>query len=374
MTETPRIQKINPETLDTVEKVDLEQKLEIVTYTAHPHIMQDGTCYNFGYSITASGANYNIVHFTSDGDIFDCVKVIAKVPARHKLHPSYSHSFGMTENFFVIIETPLTMSVTSLIRSTVVSMPFTESLKWLNEENTRIILIDRATGGLKHVFYADSFYFLYTINQYEEDDHVVLDICCYKDADIIEDTFVEKLLENDVENYQKFRSLPLRFVLPLNSSEKNQNLVKLESSQATATLRDGKVFCFPELLSEVSCIFPNVNYANNSRVDYQYFYAVGMDFDDNYGALIKYDVKNKTRIAWREEKVFAWEPKFIPSPNSKQEDDGVILAGLSFSEVPNKTGIVVLNAKNLDEIARCEFDELSTAIPKPLHGWFIKND
>lgn len=334
--------------------------------------MKDGSVYNLGYSISSSGANYNIVHFSNGDKIFDGMKIVAKAPARFKLHPSYSHSFGITENYFVIVETPLTMSVTSLIRSAMVSMPFTESLKWLNEENTRIILIDRATGALKHVFYVDPFYFLYIINQYEKDDHVVIDLCCYRNAEIIDETFVDKLVENEAKNGDKFQSPALRFVLPLSGREKNVNLVKLENSQAAATFCDGKVFCYPELLTEMSCIFPSINYANYSGVDYQYFYAVGMDFDENYGAIIKVDTKNKTKLIWKEKNVFAWEPSFVQSPDFLDEDDGIILAGMSFSGVANKTGILILNAKNLEEIARCEFSDLPTAIPKPLHGYFMK--
>lgn len=337
--------------------------------------MKDGSVYNLGYSISTSGANYSIVHFSNGDKIFNGMKIVAKAPARFKLHPSYSHSFGMTENYFVIVETPLTMSVTSLIRSAMVSMPFTESLKWLNEENTRIILIDRVTGVLKHVFYADPFYFLYIINQYEKDDHVVIDLCCYKNAEIIDETFVEKLIENDPRTAEKFQSPALRFVLPLGGSDKNVNLVKLENSQAVATFcDDGKIFCYPELLSEISCIFPAINRENYSRIEYQYFYAVGMDFNENYGAIIKVDIKNKSKLIWREKNVFAWEPKFVQTPDSNEEDDGVILAGMSFSGVANKTGILILNAKNMEEIGKCEFLDLPTAIPKPLHGWFIRSD
>lgn len=335
--------------------------------------MKDGSVYNLGYSISASGAKYNIVHFSNGDKIFDDMKIVAKAPARFKLHPSYSHSFGMTENYFVIVEVPLTMLVTSLIRSAMVSMPFTESLKWLNEENTRIILIDRMTGVLKHIFYADQFYFLYIINQYEKDDHVVIDLCCYKNAEIIDETFVEKLIENDSRNAEKFKSPALRFVLPLDGSNKNVNLVRLENSQAVATFCDEKVFCYPEILCEISCIFPAINRENYSCLEYQYFYAVGMDFDENYGAIIKVDIKNKSKLIWREKKVFAWEPKFVQSPDSSDEDDGVILAGMSFSGIANKTGILILNAKTMEEIARCEFSDLPTAIPKPLSGWFIKS-
>lgn len=50
---------------------------------------------------------------------------------------------------------------------------------------TYIYLIDRDSGELKHTFHAESFFYLHIINQYEKDDHVVLDISCYRDPEML---------------------------------------------------------------------------------------------------------------------------------------------------------------------------------------------
>lgn len=367
LTETARYNQIDINTLDLKTRVDLEEKFEIISYTAHPHVMNDGSVYNIGHTVTSSGAHYNILHFPNTPNLLENVKIIAKLPTRFKLHPSYFHSFGITENYFVIIETPFTMSVTSLLKMVMVSLSFTDILKWLPDENTRIILINRQTGKLEHVFYADPFYFLYIVNQYEKDDHVVLDICCYKNSEIINATFAKNLKTNDPKEAHKFYSPVLRFVLPLSSDK----TVKLKSL-ATAYVKDNKIFCTPELVTKMSCIFPRINYPEFCGIDYQFFYAVAMDFDENYGALVKVDVKNNMKIVWKDEKVFAWEPHFIPSPEATAEDDGIIIAGYSLIDVPNMVGLIILNASDFKELARCEFSNLSTAIAKPLHGWFTK--
>ena len=40
---------------------------------------------------------------------------------------------------------------------------------------------------------ADAFFFLHTINAYEDDNHLVLDICCYKNAKMLDCMYIEAL-------------------------------------------------------------------------------------------------------------------------------------------------------------------------------------
>ena len=54
----------------------------------------------------------------------------------------------------------------------------------------------------------------------------------------------------------------------------------------------------------------------------------------------------------------------------QSEDDGVVLSALVWGqERENAVGILILNAKSFEEIARVTFDTPSP-VPKCLHGWF----
>ena len=55
--------------------------------------------------------------------------------------------------------------------------------------------MSRKTGKTVKTFVAEAFFFLHVINQYESDDgrNVILDICCYKDAKMIDCMFVEAM-------------------------------------------------------------------------------------------------------------------------------------------------------------------------------------
>lgn len=58
---------------------------------------------------------------------------------------------------------------------------------------TLIHLISRYNGETVKTFKSDAFFYLHIINQYEENDHVVIDICCYRDPSMIDCMFIEAL-------------------------------------------------------------------------------------------------------------------------------------------------------------------------------------
>jgi hypothetical protein len=66
------------------------------------------------------------------------------------------------------------------------------------------MLMQRTDGQLFKAFFAEAFFYLHIINSYEEDNHVIIDICCYKDATMLDCMYVDALM---VIVYVKTRSL-----------------------------------------------------------------------------------------------------------------------------------------------------------------------
>ena len=59
---------------------------------------------------------------------------------------------------------------------------------------TRFIVIDRRTGRATELTYqTEPLFFLHTINAYEEAGHIVLDLCSYQNAQMLDCMFVEAL-------------------------------------------------------------------------------------------------------------------------------------------------------------------------------------
>lgn len=132
-------------------------------------------------SITSGGAAYNVICFPSGHNMFNNAFVVGTLPARWKLNPSYMHTFGITKNYFILIEQPLSISVINSLKVKFFNNPMASSFSWFDNENTIFYLLCRKTGALKYTFQAEPFFFLHVINAFEIDDCVVIDICCYKD-------------------------------------------------------------------------------------------------------------------------------------------------------------------------------------------------
>lgn len=88
-------------------------------------------------------------------------------------------------------------------------------------------MIDKSNGEvIASNFVSEPFAFFHTINAYQEDGHVICDICCYEDGSIVNALFTDKLAQisdqsdenkaESVKDFQSLRSQARRYVLPLN--------------------------------------------------------------------------------------------------------------------------------------------------------------
>ncbi|XP_012269184.2 carotenoid isomerooxygenase isoform X2 [Athalia rosae] len=419
-TEAPFMHRIDPETLETKDKIFISRHVALVNHTSHPHVMNDGSIFNLGLKVTARGLAYGVVRFSTDreaaGDsedpekrsIFDRAKLVATVNARWSCNPSYMHSFGVTDNYFVIVEQPLSISIFTLVACRLKNEPMSSCLKWYDKENTLIHLVSRKTGTKVKTFVAEAFFYLHIINQFETKDgkNVVLDICCYRDAKMLDCMYVE-VMKNAHKNpnyAEMFRGRPLRFILPVESTsdeiseeinlvggqlfrrsekvEKNEGDEEAESfpvetenllkkGAAAYRLPDGNIFVKPELLCDLGCETPRINSEFNLGKEYRYFYAISSDVDlEIPGTLIKVDTVTKTRKIWCEKNVYPSEPIFVPNPEGTREDDGVVISALVWGENrETEVGFLVLDGTTFEEIARSTF-ETPGPVPKCLHGWF----
>ncbi|KAK5649129.1 hypothetical protein RI129_004021 [Pyrocoelia pectoralis] len=344
-TETPFIHKINKKNLQTEERVDMKERMGVVSHSSHPHVT----------------SNVSYMHCTildkNDYSMFDQAQIVAGIPARWPLHPSYMHTFGITKNYFVIVEQPLSVAVPQMLMNKFMNKPFHGVMKWYENEQTQINVVSRKSGKIAYTFFSKSFFYLHIINQYESANHIVLDICSYKDPSMIDCMYIEAIrnVQNNPDYANMFRSRPIRFVLPLIDSygelKMGQNLVKLRKTKAQAFLeKNRKIVVKPERLCALGCETPTINYRKHSV-----------------------DTINKTTKTWCEKNCYPSEPIFVPTPNGQGEDDGVILSALIWGcNDTNRVGLIVLNAKTLQEIGRAEF-HTSSPVPKCLHGWFLPN-
>ncbi|KAH8406990.1 hypothetical protein KR222_003339 [Zaprionus bogoriensis] len=219
-TETPFMHRINPVTLATEGRVCTTDFVGIINHTSHPHVLPSGTVYNLGTSMTKSGPAYTVICFPNGQHMFEDAHVVATLPCRWKLHPGYMHTFGLTEHYFVIVEQPLSVSLTEYIKAQLYNQNLSACLKWYEDKPTLFHLIERATGKLVQSYESEAFFYLHIINAFEQDGHVVVDICSYKNPEMINCMYLEAIANMQTNpNYATlFRGRPLRFVLPLGAA------------------------------------------------------------------------------------------------------------------------------------------------------------
>lgn len=384
-TEPSYLNKIDPETLDKVEKVSLEEKVGINLTTAHPHWSDDGTMYNIGH-IFKRGLFTVLVAVPpkKDGDeSFPKGEILYKIRSPWKVHFNYYHSFSMTENYFVFVQQPFLSNVPKILTSKLTGSAYVSSLTFYPDIKNRFRIVDRRTGREVHgdcVFESDSFFFFHHINAYEEQGHIILDISCHPNADIVGKLYLKQLTSDQSE--ESFRSVSepqaRRYVIPLDPKEsKEGDMVTLEHTTARCKMLGDKTFHLEaEILADTGLELPTINYQKYNTKKYRYIYGVGSNHKENpLFRIVKIDANTKTFIQWKEEKCYPSEPVFIPKPGGNAEDDGVLVSAVNRAgegDNENSCYLLVLDANTFKELARVEFEGIQR-FPRDLHGVYTRD-
>ncbi|TRY99940.1 hypothetical protein DNTS_004707 [Danionella cerebrum] len=371
-TETNFMHKIDPETLESKQKVDWSKFVAVNGATAHPHFDPDGTAYNMGNSYRNKGAFYNIIRVPPERDTpeetLEGAKVLCSIAPLDRSKPSYYHSFGMSENYVVLIEQPIKMDLFKIVTGRLRGKSIKDGIYWDPNQETIFHLIDKQTGKeLPVKYYSKAMSTFHQINAFEEDGFLVVDLCCSDDGKAINNFLIQAMRQSgealDEVMYNSLsRPLPRRFVLPLNISSEtplNQNLNTRPNSSATAVYRS-------RMQDYGGLEFPHINYAKYNTKPYRYYYGCG--FRHLVGdSLIKMDLETKKFKIWRQPDLYPSEPVFIPTPDAKEEDDGVILSVIITPVQDKSTFLLALDAKTFEELGRAE---VPVNIPYGFHGVF----
>ncbi|XP_061777994.1 beta,beta-carotene 15,15'-dioxygenase [Nerophis ophidion] len=379
--ETNYIRKIDPVTLETLDKVDYLKFLPANLASSHPHYDKEGNTYNMGTSIAEKGKTKYIlfkVPAASQKDkdkkalALKNVQVICSVPCRTLLTPSYYHSFGMTDNYFIFIEQPFKLDIVRMATAYMRGVNWASCLKFCPEENTLIHLIDRKTGkAVETKYYTGAMVVYHHVNAFEMEGHVIVDVIAYKDHSLYEMFYMSKLKENRGNRDESYSKPSYkRFAIPVQSDKGaaiGQNMVKVKCTTASAVKeKEGKLMCEAEVLCE-GLELPRINYDLNGK-SHRFVYGNCVEQSALAKEIGKFDVETKQMLTWSEDNCWPSEPLFVPRPNGETEDDGVVLSSVINNNPDQLNFILVLDGKTLKEVAR---GYLKTELHKDVHGFFI---
>jgi len=364
--ESPFMHKIDPQSLATLGKEDMGRR-GLVSQAAHPHWDREGNMFTLGLRLSISGPQYTITKFKKgEGGTGRSLPkrgvTVGDIPCTNTFSPSYMHSFAITDHWIVVVEQPLVVSVTAMTAALVTGKPVSSALRWKAADPVVFHLLNRETGKRHPIKYQSSpFFYLHTINAYEEDGHIVIDICCYASPAMLNCMYLEELskAQGNPQYAKLFYGRPRRFVLPLTCGETNfgADLVRLSYCTASAhQVSDGVVRLEAQVLADAGCETPAINYRRSNGRKYRYFYAISSDVAiRNPGRLVKVDTQTSKVESWSEENCYCSEPVYISEPAETKEDSGLLICSLLWGKPSvNTTAILVLSAKDLSPIARWE--------------------
>ncbi|CAL8311725.1 unnamed protein product [Merluccius merluccius] len=375
--ETNYIRKIDPVTLETQDKVDYLKFIAVNMVTSHPHYDKEGNTFNIGTSIAEKGkTKYTLFKVPAASETetgkspLKKVEVVCTVPCRSLLSPSYYHSFGMSDNYFIFIEQPFKLDIVKMATAYMRGVNWASCLRHFPEETTLIHLIDRNTGkevGTK--YYAGQMVVYHHVNAFEENGHVIFDVIGYDDSSLYDMFYLDKLKGN-AESQSVAYNKPAyrRFALPLqvDSGAAGENLVSTSLTTATAVKdKDGKVLCTPEVVCE-GFELPRINYDINGK-KHRFVYGCCAEKSAVATEVAKLDTETREMVRWNEDNCWPSEPVFIPRPNAESEDDGVVVTSVCTN--PGQAGfILVLDGKTFKEVARAY---VNNELHRDMHGYFI---
>ena len=335
MTETPLPVQFDPRTLEAADVRPYEVPGELST--AHPHgDKASGAMLNYAAKLGPS-SSYRFFEVPAGGDGTRPAKarVIGSLPVRE---PAYMHSFGLTERWFVLAEFPLVVNPLALALS---GRPYIENYRWKPERGTRFTLVDRASGEAVKGFQSDACFAFHHVNAYEQGGEVVVDLCAYPDAGIIEDLYLERLRAGKPVTAAALRRFRLR---------------PADRSVSSELLADGDV----EL--------PRINYRRCNERPYRYVWGTGTGASGWVERIVKVDVSDAATLSWSERDCYPGEPVFVARPEAGREDDGVLLS-VVLDAAAGSSFLLVLDAADLGELARAEVPH---HIPFSFHGQFMR--
>ena len=257
----------------------------------------------------------------------------------------YYHSFGNTDRYLISIEQPMKLDFAQLAASGITNKSFYECFSWDANDHNRLRIFDRQTGTISTIETESRFFFFHTINSFEKNGKIFIDVCGYDDNSIVDDFYMDNLATDGIANKNKARLRRLEIDIVANEVLEHDLRVNIE--------------------------LPNINDTDKSRREYRYVYGVHSPTNSNQLAaeIIKYDFKEDSHTIWGEDHLTPGEPIFINEPTGKDEDSGALVV-LCHNSKTQRAELVILDAKSLKKIASADIPQ---QIPPALHGWFYKH-
>lgn len=328
MSELPMALEFDPATLETL---GVAFKNPDMFATAHPHHDVDhGAMINLSCKLGARSSQ-SFFRMAPHGKP-------ERITRFNRRMPTYQHSFGMSERWLIFTEFPFVVDPIDLLRS---GRPFIENFQFRPARDTKITIVDRETGEVGGVWEAEPGFCFHHVNAFEQDGELFVDLCRFDDAQIVEDLYLGSVRGGN------------------NVSAGYLHRYRLTPGRKRADERR---------IGDVPIELPRINYGANNGKPYRFAYGVSTSDQASLDRIVKIDLTTGESAIWGDGDLSVGEPVFVPSPERRAEDDGVLLS-VVLDGTAGRSFLLVLDAEDLTEVARAE---VSHRIPAGFHGSYTK--
>ncbi|PAV79697.1 hypothetical protein WR25_17259 [Diploscapter pachys] len=249
---------------------------------------------------------------------------------------------------------------------------------------TNVFVVDQRTGKQTPITYkASSFFTFHHANAFEKDGNLVVDYCRMRKPDIFQAFSLESMRKGNFLNTDDMdRAAYLaRMVIPLSISKDakvGDDLLKgigPYGKGCSAVLRENNtIFLEDVIITGQSFEFPRYNYDHYNLREYRYVYGSSiLKYETNLAGIVKADLIDRMNVKiWHRENQsqLCAEPVFMPDPNGKEEDDGIVVCPVMIMNGKENPFVLVLNAKDLKEM--CRYIIPQDRIPFGFHSMFVQ--
>ncbi|KAG5357793.1 Canalicular multispecific organic anion transporter 1 [Yarrowia sp. B02] len=340
-TDSNVFQTLDPVTLEPLTKYNYSkfsgQRLDGQMTASHVEFSLDGKT-EYNYNLKLGKKPEYVVFSKTEGHITEL--------ARFEAPGTYLHSFWTTDNYVVLalwqaefwgggVGVPLNKNVLQGLTE-----------EWNSERETVFYVFSKDPSKSRDfkTYKGPAFFAFHTINAFEEDGELLLDVCTYENHRVLFDFLLEKF-ESDMLGVQKNKAFVTRF--------------KLHDGVAET------VFCYNTPLANLELPTINPRFQNKKH---RYVYGVNMQDKGKFlfEALVRIDSKTGETLYFMEEDETPGEALFVPDPEADEDDElaGVLLS-VSLNLKTGKSSLLVLDPATMTVKAKVQ---MNTKVNYGFHG------